>query len=179
MVCRSWRQLVAGLIFLLAQDVVFAAPGLRTPRRGETLELQGKVLACHDGDTCRVATKQGVVKVRFWGIDAPELRQSEGPIAKRHLESLIVGSEVRLLCSGRSYQRLTCEVFRNAENINQKMVADGMAFDSPKYSKGKFARQMKEAQSRGQGIWKTIKRSPACFRKKRSAPCKLDPLVQD
>jgi micrococcal nuclease len=139
----------------------------------------GVVQACHDGDTCKIQIGHRTLKVRFAGIDAPEIKQPEGPMAQQYLESLIVGKMVDLKCEGKSFDRTTCTVYLNEQSVNQKMVASGMAFDSPKYSKGLYKNEMENAKQSKLGIWKSISRSPACFRHKKQKSCVKNPLSME
>jgi micrococcal nuclease len=138
--------------------------------------FQAQILSCHDGDTCRAKYKNETIKIRLAGIDAPEIKQFEGKAAKRQLEAMVAGKEVRLECNGKSYDRLTCVVWLNELEINEEMVKRGFAFDSPKYSKGKYAQAMSSAKSQKVGIWKTILISPFCTRHKNNLNCKTDLL---
>ena len=51
--------------------------------------LSGKVVSIHDGDTITVLQDKQQVKVRLFGIDAPELNQPYGKKSKRFLSNLI------------------------------------------------------------------------------------------
>lgn len=51
--------------------------------------LSGKVVSIHDGDTITVLQDKQQVKVRLFGIDAPELKQPYGKKSKRFLSNLI------------------------------------------------------------------------------------------
>jgi endonuclease YncB( thermonuclease family) len=142
----------------------------------EIQSLSGKVVSCHDGDTCRVLLKDKnkEIKVRFAGIDTPELKQSYGKDAQRFTESLVKNQNVDLKCNGNSFDRVTCEVFLGQKSVNEEIVKSGWAWDSPKFSKGKFAQAMKEARAKKIGIWKDHVVSPFCFRHKDSRKCAVD-----
>ncbi len=58
----------------------------------------GKVVGVHDGDTATVLDSDKTqYKVRFNGIDAPELKQDFGSKSKRNLSDLIFGKEVTVI----------------------------------------------------------------------------------
>ena len=64
-------------------------------------EYKAKLLTTHDGDTIRVLLDQGLreyrdMAIRFYGINAPELRTADGVKARDHLVALI-GSETALV----------------------------------------------------------------------------------
>ncbi len=160
------------ILFLLQSDFISASSN----NSSKITKYEGTIMSCHDGDTCKVQTKDRILKVRLFGIDAPELKQKEGLMAKRYLEKLILTKTVDLECDGKSYDRITCTVFLNEININEKMAIAGMALDSPKYSKGIYKLQMLKAKSDKLGIWKTLDRSPKCFRHKNKFACQTNPM---
>jgi endonuclease YncB( thermonuclease family) len=137
------------------------------------------VESCHDGDTCRVKVEGKTLKVRFSGIDAPEIKQPEGQAAKLQLDTLILNQPVNLECEGESYDRTTCVVFKGATNVNEEMVKGGFAWDSPRYSKGRYRDFMLKAQQEKIGIWKSTTVSPYCFRHKKARQCSGNPLWMD
>lgn len=112
-------------------------------------------------------------KVRLSGIDAPELKQTFGKEARDHLKNLILKKEVRLECQGESWDRKTCLIFHNDQNINSIMVADGFAWDSPQYSQKAYADLMLKAKVNQKGLWSQKQNilSPYCYRKPKSKKC--------
>ena len=148
----------------------------KTRHSQKVKSFEAEIISCHDGDTCKAVYKKEKIKIRFSGIDAPEIKQREGKLSKQYLNELLAGKTVNLECNGKSYDRLTCTVFLGAVEINQQMVDKGFAFDSPKYSKGKYQQAMMQAKSAQLGIWKTIQTSPFCTRHVNNAKCKADSL---
>ena len=70
-------------ISLLIVALAFPLPAYAWP---------GTVLDVHDGDTMTVAPMGDVrtpLKIRLYGIDAPELEQKGGPQSRDHLLSLV------------------------------------------------------------------------------------------
>lgn len=163
------------LIFLiLASTQVFAKSKTRHSQKIKSFEAE--IISCHDGDTCKAKYKNEKIKIRFSGIDAPEIKQPEGKLSKKYLNDTLMGKTVQLECDGKSYDRVTCLVYLSGVEINQQMVDKGFAFDSPKYSKGKYQQAMLQAKSAKLGIWKSIETSPFCTRHKNNAKCKTDAL---
>ena len=77
-----------------------------------------------------------LIKVRLYGIDAPELKQDYGYASKEFLMKLIRGKTVRIEGNKNDrYGRLLGTVYYNNENINEKMVATGNAWWYEKYDK--------------------------------------------
>lgn len=139
--------------------------------------ISGIVSRCHDGDTCTVISDGKKISVRFSGIDAPEIKQTDGKAARDFAEGLIKGKVVRLQCEGKSYNRTTCTVFLGGTDINAEIVKAGFAYDIPKYSKGRYKMLMHSARDQKIGIWKNDPISPYCFRKKNNEKCKIDPTL--
>lgn len=53
--------------------------------------LSAKVVSIHDSDTITALQNKQQVKVRLFGIDAPEKKQPYGKKSKRFLSNLITG----------------------------------------------------------------------------------------
>jgi endonuclease YncB( thermonuclease family) len=142
------------------------------------------VVACNDGDTCRLkAADNTQIKVRLVGIDAPEMGkkskkkkkegQSGGKEAKEFLNNLVVGKVVTLKSYGAdAYGRNLAEIMLNKESANLKMVSEGWAEvyrGRPPRGLDLTAYQTAEsdAQKNKKGIWSlTDYESPKEFRKK-------------
>jgi len=138
-----------------------------------------RILRCHDGDTCTVQDGPRKFSVRLPGIDAPELTQENGREAKHFLEGLIKGKDVRLECKGKSYKRRLCRIYLGSMDVQEAMVAAGWAWDSPKYSKGKYRLAERAARAAKKGIWaKEFEHSPHCFRRKGMGRCFTEPHFQ-
>lgn len=108
------------------------------------------VCSVHDGDTFTLCDGQ---KIRLWGIDAPELTQPLGESARDFLASVIEGRELNLYCVGKSYGRMVCIGFLDGHDVAGVVVSQGLAFDSPKYSFGKYAEQEIPPRQEALGVW--------------------------
>ena len=111
----------------------------------ENLEVWSvKPGSIYDGDTLRVVKGNQELKIRFCGIDAPELKQSLGVESRDYLRSLIDNSNgtVHLIRSGMDrYGRTVADLFvptlSNPEqeiHLNSAMIEAGMAWHYEKYS---------------------------------------------
>lgn len=130
------------------------------------------LVSCNDGDTCRIKTKSGIVKVRLAGIDAPETGQEHWEESKDFLVKLLKGAELKLECNGTSYDRSVCNIFIGTTNINEEMVKAGMAWDYPQYSLSKYQSGETQARRLKVGLWKqSPKASPFCYRHETSRDC--------
>ncbi len=144
-------------------------------KKQQIQHLSGVVEKCHDGDTCRVKVGNKIAKIRFAGIDCPELSQKYGKQARDYTESIIKNKYVNLECDGKSFDRLTCTVFLADKNVNLMIVENGWAYDSTKYSKGRYLASVDTAKNQRTGMW--VDRdltSPYCYRHKTNKKCALD-----
>ena len=95
-------------------------------------------LTITDGDTIR----DGALRIRIWGIDAPEMDSRRGPLARAHLRDLIDGQPVS--CNPVDTDRYGRTVAQcwlpDGRDLACEMVRAGWAVDMPRYSKGAYAR---------------------------------------
>jgi ATP-dependent hsl protease ATP-binding subunit hslU len=116
--------------------------------------LSGKVVSIHDGDTITVLQDKQQVKVRLFGIDAPELKQPYGKKSKRFLANLIAGEVVEVEENGKDrYKRTIGTFYLNGKDINAQMVENGYAWAYRKFSK-KYTAQESKARKQGLGLWR-------------------------
>jgi micrococcal nuclease len=89
----------------------------------------------HDGDTLRVAGHN----IRLHGLDAEELNEPHGEMARAVLVEIIAGRKVTCRHHGeKSYRRIvgTCEV--DGIDLGAEMVKRGAAVDCARYSNGRY-----------------------------------------
>ena len=123
-----------------------------------------------DGDTIKINGE----KIRFSGIDTPELKQtcikdgennSCGLTAKQILIDKIVDNKVICIKEGKDrYKRILAECFVNNESLSRYLVRSGYAFAYRKYSK-KFIIDEDYARSNKLGMWSMEFEYPWDFRK--------------
>jgi ATP-dependent hsl protease ATP-binding subunit hslU len=122
--------------------------------------LSGKVVSTHDGDTITILQGKQQVKVRLYGIDAPELKQPYGKKSKQFLANLIAGEVVEVEESGKDrYKRTIGTIYLNGTDINAQMVASGYAWAYRKFSK-KYTAQESKAKSQRLGLWRDKEPTP-------------------
>lgn len=140
-------------IFLLFMSISFAD--------------QIKIIKIYDGDTITALTSQKEkIKIRLYGIDAPELKQPFGKASKRHLIDLISNNSLNINEKGKDkYGRTLAVLYNGDQDINAQMVIDGYAWAYDKFSKDYVAFQQ-NAQALKKGLWidKDVVR-PSDFRK--------------
>nr|DAK12763.1 MAG TPA: nuclease-like protein [Caudoviricetes sp.] len=128
---------------------------------------QIKIIKFYDGDTITALTSQKEkIKIRLYGIDAPELKQPFGKASKRHLIDLISNKSLNINEKGKDrYGRTLAVLYNGNQDINAQMVIDGYAWAYDKFSKDYIAFQQ-NAQLLKKGLWidKDVVR-PSDFRK--------------
>lgn len=128
---------------------------------------QIKIIKIYDGDTITALTSQKEkIKIRLYGIDAPELKQPFGKASKRHLIDLISNKSLNINEKGKDkYGRTLAILYNGDQDINAQMVIDGYAWAYDKFSKDYVAFQQ-NAQALKKGLWidKDVVR-PSDFRK--------------
>jgi endonuclease YncB( thermonuclease family) len=138
-------------------------------------DLSGEVVGVHDGDTITVLTvHKRSVKVRLYGIDAPESNQPYGSKAKQRLSELVFGKRVRVETHGTDrYRRTLGVVYLNDKDINAQMVSEGLAWAYVRYS-SRYVPQQEEAKSARRNIWSQKNPTPPWeFRRVRSSNDKV------
>lgn len=117
----------------------------------------GTVSHVTDGDTLWVRPRQGGAprKIRLDGIDAPEICQAHGPVARDALASRVLGHSVTVAARrhddyGRTLARLSVQ----GHDVGGWMVAHGHAW-SYRYRRhaGPYARQQTQAQTAQLGLF--------------------------
>ena len=124
-----------------------------------------------DGDTIKINGE----KIRFSGIDTPEMKQTCvkngmvnpcGITAKKILIDKISNNEVICISEGKDqYKRTLAECFVNDESLSSYLVRSGYAFAYRKYSK-KFISDEEFAKSNKFGMWSMEFDYPWDWRKK-------------
>ena len=124
-----------------------------------------------DGDTIKINGE----KIRFSGIDTPEMKQTCieneivnpcGVTAKNILMDKISNNEVVCISEGKDrYKRTLAECFVNDESLSSYLVRSGYAFAYRRYSK-KFIADEEYAKSNKIGMWSMKFDYPWDWRKK-------------
>ena len=121
-------------------------------------QARSQELRVVDGDTIHLNGE----KIRFTGIDTPELKQTCikegvinpcGVIAKEILIEKISDNKVECISEGKDqYKRTLAECFVNGESLSNYLVRRGYAFAYRKYSK-KFITDEDYAKVNQIGMW--------------------------
>jgi micrococcal nuclease len=145
------------LALLLAVSVANAQPH----------RLEGVVVRVVDGDTIHVRTGEGIEKVRYIGVNTPEIhhpRKGEEPGGREALavnRALLSHRHVRLELDVRvrdRYGRLLAYVWAGDTMINAELVRRGYAQvmtvpPNVRYQE-LFVKLQREARESGRGLWR-------------------------
>lgn len=142
----------------------YAASPIRT--------IEGYISKVSDGDTVQVVDDLGTkIKVRFYGMDAPETEKKDkrtgkvikpgqpfGEEAFRALQSKLEKQRVRLDVMGTDrYRRLVCVIWVEDRNIEIEMIREGWAWAYRKYLDAPYASEYIGAEERAKkerkGLW--------------------------
>ena len=133
-------------------------------------DIKSQDVKITDGDTIKINGE----KIRFSGIDTPELNQtcvkegvknSCGLTAKQILIDKIIDNKVKCIKEGKDrYKRILAECFVNNESLSRYLVRSGYAFAYRKYSK-KFIIDEDYARANKLGMWSMEFEYPWDFRK--------------
>ena len=117
--------------------------------------FDAKVVKIIDGDTIKILTpEREQIKIRLYGIDAPEKKQPYGTAAKRYLADLIAGKTVQIEERGKDrHKRVLGIVHLDSKDVNEILVLNGYAWAFTKYSKI-YESQEWQARSKGLGLWR-------------------------
>ncbi len=127
--------------------------------------VSGMVKAVFDGDTVLLVGNGGRMKVRLYGIDAPETAKKGKPgqpvaaQSKRVLMYKTMGRVVMVDIQEKDqYGRAVGVVRLAGRDINAEMVAEGMAWAYRRYLSGPYASEYigleERARKQRRGLWR-------------------------
>ncbi len=118
--------------------------------------LTGQVVRIADGDTLTLLVDTRQVKVRLWGIDAPEKDQAFGTRSKQALAQAVMGKTVVVHSHGTDrYGRTLGWVVAGGATVNLDQVRNGMAWWYQQYAPkaADLAQAQRQAQAQRKGLW--------------------------
>ncbi|MDH3382974.1 MAG: thermonuclease family protein [Deltaproteobacteria bacterium] len=169
-----FRQAV---LFLFA-FVALLGPSVASCASPRTVE--GEVTRVIDGDTLTLTTREGTkLRVRLYGIDAPEIRHEEmagqpcGKEAKEALTALALGRRVTVeIVEIDAHRRMVGIVRRSGADMNLEMVRGGYAWAYRRYLSAPYASRYldaeREARGKRLGLWKDANPEPPWEFKRRN-----------
>ena len=134
---------------------------------GDEKTVFGKVISVYDGDTLTLVAGHGnqakKYKVRFFGIDAPEAKQSYGIDSRDSLREKVLNKEVKLeIIDVDRYGRSVGKIYLGSRYINREMVAEGSAWYYPDYAEHEKDLESAQifAKSERAGLWQSADPQP-------------------
>lgn len=158
----------AVVLALVVAGTLFRPP----PSPAATRSVAGRVVHVADGDTLTVASRDRErMKVRLYGVDAPEVRHKETPgqrfggEARQALRALTLGRSVRVdVVEADTHGRAVGLVYEAGVNINLAMVRGGWAWAYRRYLAAPYASEFidaeREARANRRGLWQQSNPSP-------------------
>ena len=121
--------------------------------------LEGICVGVSDGDSLHLELPDGErVRVRLYGIDAPEKDQECALAARKKLGKLIYDKKIRVeVLDVDKYGRYVGKVYAGARYVNRYMLKEGLAWHYKHYAADDelLAEAEARAKAAGRGIWAT------------------------
>ena len=122
------------------------------------LAWSGKVVSVTDGDTIKVLHNGKEEKIRLYGIDTPEKKQSFGQKAQELTSVLVAGRNVEVQQKDIDrYGRIVGLVSVDGQSLNELIIQNGYAWVYRQYCKEKFCsdwiRSEGIARQQKKGMW--------------------------
>jgi endonuclease YncB( thermonuclease family) len=145
---RSWADAARVAALALGAAAALAAGSARA-------DFTGRVVGVADGDTLTVLDGSRQVRVRLWGIDAPERGQ---PWSRRSRETLAARAMHRdALVATRGtdgYGRTLARVAVDGADLGEAQLRDGLAWVYRRYTKDRAMIAIEdEARAARRGLW--------------------------
>ncbi len=126
------------------------------------------VVDVHDGDTVTVAPMgdaRACIRVRLYGIDAPELEQKGGKQSRDYLRALVQpGQSVEVIQMNVDQYSRTVALVATDSVLNADMLEAGQAWAYPQYCKAAFCNGWQklegEAKAARRGLWSQKRPTP-------------------
>jgi micrococcal nuclease len=135
------------LLFILVLSI-FCLPG-------SAGTFSGKCVGVSDGDTITVLKSGRAVKIRFEGIDCPEISQDFGKRARRFTSKMVFGKIVEIKeFSQDDYGRTVARVYVDGQDLCLELVKAGLAWHLKKHSSDPIlGRAEDQARKQKIGLW--------------------------
>lgn len=129
--------------------------------------FEARVSRVIDGDTLEIRNDFKRIRVRIYGIDAPEQKQKFGKESKARLVSLVQGRRVSIVPKNRDkYGRLVAAVKFGGKDVGREMVVRGWAWADDYFTRA-YLKEQKIAMNENRGLWQDKKpMKPYEWRKK-------------
>jgi endonuclease YncB( thermonuclease family) len=118
-------------------------------------QFTSRVVSVSDGDTVDVLRGVSRVRVRIFGIDAPELNQPFGNEAREVASRLILNKSVVITMRDvDTYGRLVAQLSIDGRDVGRELVSAGAAWDFASFSRDReMAAVERQARAARRGLW--------------------------
>ena len=161
------RVVFYGVLVSLA---LLAFPDGADARRVRAGWISGRIVAVHDGDTATLKRTDGArIKLRFYGVDAPELAtrnwpdQAHAREAARFMQGLLLEQTVSVRLTGdQTYGRLVGEIFVDGRSAPRELVRAGYGWWNERYAArdSDLERLQLAAKATRRGLWQGANPEP-------------------
>ena len=133
-------------------------------------EITAKVVSVVDGNTIDIESANGVQRVVFAGIDAPELGQVFGKEAKAFLAKLLLNKSVKIEFRGKDRVGNHLGIVTvGKDDVRVLLLREGFAWTDERKPDADLEPYRVFAEKKGRGLWKDINPTPPwVFRRKSS-----------
>jgi micrococcal nuclease len=162
------------LLLPLALLALLSLPALAQKKGAEPATVSGVVTRVVDGDTLWVAPSgQPPQPVRLRDMDAPEICQPHGDVARAALEEYALGQAVTMRVSARdSHGRLIARVATAERDLSVRMVEEGHAWSvRTKFDRGPLVKEERVAKALARGLHATAGHVYPWEFRRRQGPC--------
>lgn len=119
--------------------------------------FEARISRVIDGDTLEFRSEGKRVRLRIYGIDAPELRQKFGKESRARLLALVQGKRVSIVRKNKDkYGRLVATVRIGRKDVGREMVAGGWAWADDYFARI-YLKEQRVAMSEKRGLWQDKK----------------------
>ena len=117
-------------------------------------EVTGIILRVQDGDSFLLLTPDSIYKIRFFGIDCPELNQPYGEAARDFMAQYNSDTVTIVKRDIDKYGRTVAEVFYKDTSLSFRLINAGLAWHYKKYSSDTIMSLAESAAMKnGTGLW--------------------------
>ena len=125
----------------------------------------GNLIRVADGDTILVRGESGEIRLRLYGIDAPELNQNYGATSKKALQKMLSAGTIEYtIIETDQYGRGVALVKTEALDINRQMILEGHAWFYTRHCILNFCDEWRELEQEAQkgkkGLWQSNTPTP-------------------
>jgi endonuclease YncB( thermonuclease family) len=138
-------------IFILLFLLIFYVAGF-------SQTYKGKIIKVVDGDTYFFKTDRETLKVRMFGVDAPEGNQPFGKESMEFISHYMQKDATLVVHSRDQFKRFLGTLFINGQDINLLDVKSGYAWYFKKYlDDNQYAAAQEDARKNKLGLWASSK----------------------